>query len=159
MKHALVLATALMMSLPAFSMERWNCNLTWQAQGGGLQIIVGMFKLKGTGTAVCSNATGEIRELPFNVTMGGQPLSPSVSIGVMKVNAGATIYGVEGQPESLFGKYATLGGQLALIGGVGAGVATEFLDDRDHKLSVNMELVRGLGASVGVRVLKLESAE
>jgi hypothetical protein len=159
MKRTLILAVVLMMSLPAFSMDHWNCNLTWQAKGGGIQLIIGMFKLKGRGTAVCSNAAGEVRELPFKVTMGGQPFSPSVSIGVMKVNAAATVFGVEGQPESLFGKYATLGGQLALIGGAGAGVATEFLDDRDHKLSVNLELARGLGASVGIRVLKLEAAE
>lgn len=160
MMKTIALVAALMVSgLAHAENNNWNCNLAFTAKGGGLQVIVGNFKLHGPGVATCTNSAGEVKELPLTITMGGRVLSPSVSFGKMELKGQATMIGVENSPESIFGKYATIGGDATLVGGIGINTGIEFTDAHDQKLSVNVETLTGYGISVGVRVLELQAAK
>lgn len=139
--------------------EKWSCEIEFQAEGGGIQVIIGIFKMSGQGDAVCTSTTGEVRELPLAVSLGGKPLSPSLSLGALRIVAHGHIADIEGKPESIYTKYLAVGGQVSLIGGAGSDFGVDFADNNQRKLGTHLELVQGLGISVGLRVLKLQPIE
>lgn len=81
------------------------------------------------------------------------------SSGALRIVAQGQIADIEGQPESIYTKYLAVGGQVSLIGGVGSEFGVDFTDNNQRKLATQLELVQGLGISVGLRVLKLQPIE
>jgi hypothetical protein len=134
------------------------CELAFTAKGGGAQIIVGHFKMKGTGTIKCFNSDGLVETLPVNVTLGGRPIGLRAAVGCLNVAGIATGVGITTSSEALYGRYLVAGGQAAVVVGAGAQAA---LHATKGSLTLNgsLQLLSGLGFNVGISSLKIEKAE
>jgi hypothetical protein len=136
----------------------WECALTFQAKGGGFQVLVGHFELAGPGKISCVNAEGTTEVLPVRVTMGASPLALNVAIGAFKVAGVATGIGVATGPKALLGKYALANAQAAFIIGAGGSVA---LHGGAEALTVNVgvNLLQGFGVQAGLNKLTITAAD
>lgn len=135
----------------------YQCALTFRAQGGGVQFIVGAFKLKGLGKIQCVDIAGNTQELDVKVTLGGSPIAPNLAIGKFRVAAIASGIGVATGPEALLGTYYTAGGRAAVVVGAG-GVLAVHGGSEALTLNLGLSLERGLGVQVGLNRLKIEAA-
>lgn len=136
--------------------EGWSCKMEFTAKGKGLQVIVGKFKLKGTGLVSCESDSGELRELPVRITIGGKPVQAQVAAGWLTVHGYAKPFGISGSPESLFGDYAVAKAQVAIIGGVGT-IAGVDIDKNDNlAFNIQIETVKGFGFSLGMDKFSIE---
>ena len=136
----------------------WNCALTFQADGGGLQFLVGAFKLSGPCQIRCLDIAGNHQDLDVKVTMASGPIAPNIAIGEFEMLGLASGIGVAKGPEALLGKYLTASADVAVVVGVGANVAfhggAEALT-----LNVGMNLVKGFGLQAGFNQVKIEKAK
>lgn len=131
------------------------CSLAFDVAGGGIQVIVGNYKLVGTGTLSCSDKNGVMAPIPLKITMGG-PVQGTVAVGVARVMGVATGIGLASSPAEILGDYVVVGGQVALMLGVGAHVA---LHSAAQALTLNadLQLIQGVGFNIGINTLKIEA--
>jgi hypothetical protein len=126
----------------------YQCAITFTAKGGGLQVVVGEFKLTGTGNIRCADASGATQVIPVNVTLGGKSLAARVAAGYMEVAGTATGVGYLTGPAALMGTYALVGAQAAVAVGGGAQF-TAHSSTSNVSLGLNLQAARGLGFNVG----------
>ncbi len=134
----------------------YQCALTFKAQGGGLQLIIGSFKLKGHGKIRCVDIAGNTEVIDVKVTVGGSPVSPNLAIGKFHIAGAATGIGVATGPEALLGTYYTAGGRAAFIVGAGTNLSVHGGGEA-LTLNLGVSLERGLGLQVGFNRIKIEA--
>lgn len=133
----------------------WQCGLTFKAQGGGVQFIVGSFKMRGPGTIRCVDIAGNTQVMDVKVTLGGRPLAANVALGKFRIAGLATGLGVATGPEALLGRYYTVGAQGAVLVGAGANMA--FHGGAEAvTLNLGVALEKGLGVQVGLNRMMIE---
>ncbi len=135
----------------------WNCAMTFEAEGGGIQLLVGHFELEGPGRIVCTDIAGNTEEIPVNVRLGGTPLALKFAVGKMKVAGLATGIGIAGSPEALLGGYVVGGVQGAVGVGAGAQLALHAAE-RAITLNAAVQAVGGLGLNVGFDYFEVTDA-
>lgn len=134
----------------------YECALTFKAQGGGVQLIVGSYKLTGRGTIHCVDIAGNEQNVDVKVTLGGPHIAPNLAIGKFRVAGIASGIGVAAGPEALLGTYYTVGGRAAVI--VGAGAAAAVHGGREAlTMNLAMSLERGLGIQAGFNKMTIEA--
>jgi hypothetical protein len=136
----------------------FQCALTFEAEGGGVQIIAGFFKLSGEGKIRCLDIAGNIEEIPVKVTLKTKPLALNVGIGAFEMAGIATGVGVATGPEALLGKYIVADAQAAIGVGVGANLSVR---GGSEALTMNLgvNVTKGLGLQVGVTQMKIEALD
>ncbi len=136
----------------------FECALTFKAHGGGIQLIVGSFKLQGPGKIHCRDIAGNEQEMNVKVTLGGSPVAPNIAFGTFKVAAVASGIGVASGPEALLGTYYTAGGRAAFIIGAGTNLAVHGGSEA-LTLNLGLSLEKGVGLQVGLNRMKIEAAQ
>jgi hypothetical protein len=126
----------------------YQCAITFTAKGGGLQVVVGEFTLKGTGNIRCADASGATLVIPVNVTLGGKSVAARVAAGYLEVAGTATGVGYLTGPAALMGTYALVGAQAAVVVGAGAQF-TAHSSTSNVSLGLNLQASRGFGLNVG----------
>ncbi len=136
----------------------FDCALTFKAQGGGIQLVVGSFKLQGPGKIRCVDIAGNTQEIDVKVTFGGKHLAPNLAIGRFHLAGVATGIGVASGPEALLGTYYTAGGRAAFIVGAGANLAVHGGAEA-LTMNLGLSLERGVGLQLGLNRMKIEAAQ
>ncbi len=154
-----VAALTLAIGATAEANEKWNCNMQFNAKGGGIQLIVGHFEMDGAGVLNCTSSANEQKSIPVQVKMGGNFFQPKIAFGFMKTKGTAQIIGLEAAPETIFGKYHVLNAEAAVLAGVGANVGLELKNDHDLKFQLGLQVVKGLGLAVGVETITISAAQ
>lgn len=154
-----VAAMTLAIGATAEANEKWNCNMQFNAKGGGIQLIIGHYEMNGTGTINCTSSANEQKSIPVQVKMGGKFFQPKIAFGHMKTKGTAQVFGLEAAPETLFGKYHVLNAEAAVLAGVGASIGLELKNDHDLKFALALEVVKGLGLAVGVETITISAAQ
>lgn len=154
----IALATAFGSVAQADVAPDWNCHLEFEAKGKGLQVIIGMFKMKGKGLVTCENEAGQIQEIPVNVKMGGKLFQAQVAAGWLTVRGVSKEIGVEKDPSEIFGKYYVANAQAAVIGGVGATAGLDARRDDNVTLALGVQVTKGFGLAVGLQTLQITDA-
>lgn len=139
--------------------EKWNCNMQFEAKGGGIQLVIGHYEMQGTGTLNCTSSENEQRAIPVQVKMGGKFFQPKIAFGYMKTKGTAQILGLDAAPETVLGKYHVLNAEAAVLAGLGANVGLELKNDHDFKLQLGLQVVKGLGLAVGVETIQISAAQ
>ncbi|MCB0384700.1 MAG: hypothetical protein KDD43_04845 [Bdellovibrionales bacterium] len=156
----LLIALATMVSMQAFAESPlWTCAMEFDAQGKGLQVLLGKYEVQGQGTLDCYGISGDEVSIPIKITMDSKPLALRVAFG--KLNAKgvtAQIALFANNPEDLLGTYLAVRAEAAVIGGVGAFVATH-ADFPALVLNVGLEFTHGFGVNLGIEKMKIEMAE
>lgn len=160
------LLTALTMLLALASTARaedrqpaWLCNLSFDAEAAGLQVIIGYFEMKGQGTLSCVRPDGETRTIPVKVDFDTPPIFLKVAVGVMKVHGEALqISLLAKHPEDLLGTYVVGGPKVSLGAGIGFFAGTH-ANIPSLSINVGLELVAGLGLSIGIDTMTLSALE
>ncbi len=132
------------------------CGMSFEAKGGGLQILVGEFKLVGEGVIKCREFNGSESVMPVDIQIGGRsPVALKIAAGYLEVYGLATGIGFAKSPEGLAGRYLTVDADAAV--GLGAGVAVSLHLKRDDAATINLNLqvARGLGLDVGFNSLTI----
>jgi hypothetical protein len=135
----------------------WDCALSFDVKGGGLQVFVGKYQLQGKGQLSCVDVAGNTQIIPLKVTIGSE-VAAQVAFGRARMMGVATGIGVSTNPEALLGTYVTAGASAAL--GVGAGASLSLHGSQNAALTINanVSLLEGVGMAVGVSKVKLERA-
>jgi hypothetical protein len=134
----------------------YQCALTFEAAGGGVQIIAGYFKLSGEGNIRCLDIAGNTEELPVKVTFKTKPLALNLAIGTFEMAGLASGIGVANGPEALLGKYIVADAQAAVAVGVGANLSVHGGNEA-LTMNVGVNVTRGLGLQLGVTQMKIEA--
>jgi hypothetical protein len=148
----LIFVFALLAAGPALAEDAqgWLCNLRYQAQAQGFQIVVGQFEMKGKGTLNCVSATTDAKKsIPVIIRAKARPLSPKIAIGkYMLYGTSANIALLTHEPEDLLGTYYVAQAQGSVIGGLGVIVGTH-VNHSDMTLHLSVNAVKGFGFNVG----------
>ncbi len=134
----------------------WACKLSFDAKGGGLQILVGHYELSGPGSIDCVDASGNIANVPVTVTFGGAPVSLRFAAGMFEMTGIATGIGVAGNPASLLGDYFVVDANAAVVGGAGATVGFHGATNA-ATLNVGIKAIKGVGFSIGLSRMTLSA--
>ena len=135
----------------------YNCALTFEAAGGGFQLLIGYFKLKGQGTLRCADVTGNTQDFPVRVRLGGSPLAARLAVvPYMRIQGVSTGIGLAGAPQTLFGHYAVANASAALIVGGTANLALHGTRSA-LTLNVGVGVTEGLGAEIGLSDFEIEA--
>lgn len=133
----------------------WTCGLDFHAEGGGLQAIVGRWKLKGNGSLNCTDVRGNKEHIPVDISVGGSLLAARVSFGHLCISGLGTGVGYASRPDALLGTYQTVNAKAAVaIAGAGATAATHFTASCNDcrtaaTFNLSFQKVCGIGADVG----------
>ncbi len=157
---SLILAAALILGATSQAQagEGWLCGLTYKAEVRAAQLIVGKYKVDGTGTLRCNNAEGEKLQIPVKLTARGAPVSARVAFAhftMYGASANVTLGALE--PRDLLGKYHFTQAQGAFIGGAGVIVGSHVTNNLNLALSVNA--IEGVGVNLGVTTMRIEEDE
>ncbi len=153
---AFVLLTSAVIAPPAqASVGPLACRLHFKMKGGGFQVIVGHFKLRGVGHLDCVNAWGETESHKVKVTLGGHPIAARVGIGHLHMYGVTGSIGLGEGIDDVFGRYLVVGGKAAIGLGVGASFA---IQNPFNGVNMNVSLsgVTGFGAEVGISSFKIQ---
>lgn len=156
----LLIALATMVSMQAFAQSPlWTCGMEFDAEGKGLQLIVGKYEVKGQGNLSCISLAGEEVEVPIKVSIDSTPVALRVAFGALTAKGvSAEIALFANNPEDLLGNYLVARAEAAVIGGVGAFVATH-ADFPALVLNVGLEFTQGFGVNLGIEKMTIELAE
>ena len=154
-----VLLTALgffaaMGSVNAAHAEPMTCELSYSVDGGGLQLGVGYFKLKGDGILDCMDSFGILHTRLVKVTLGGSPIAARIGAGYLFVTGQSASFGFNGDMNDLYGSYLLAEGNAA----VGLGVGAHFsIQNPINGLRMTLGITGsyGLGAEAGISLLKI----
>ncbi len=132
-----------------------TCGFSYDIKGGGLQVGLGMFKLKGHGTITCVDHAGNKTVRDAVVTFGGSPIAPRVAIGALHLKGVTGSFGWNGDIDELYGSYLVADVKAAAIGGVGA---SAMLENPKHgiRIGLGIEGIAGLGFETGLSVMKFK---
>jgi hypothetical protein len=157
MKKYILPALGLIMAVGTASQARaeaLDCVLNYDIKGGGLQLGVGYFKLKGPGTVTCKDSDGNVQSAPVNVKLGGHPVSATVAAGYLHVYGAAYSVGLNCSFNEIYGSYAVLREDAAV--GLGAGSSFSVLNPHTGvRFGVSVEGSYGLAFDVGLTVLEI----
>ena len=142
----------------AESSPLWDCALEFNIKGGGLQLLVGHFRLSGPGMLICNDTTGNSQEIPVQVSTGGRPLSLRIAAGRLHLRGAATGIGVEGSPYDLLGTYEAVSADAAVVGGAGTEVSLHG-GRGGATLDLSLELVTGFGFNFALERLEIREAD
>lgn len=136
------------------------CGMSFTAKGGGLQIVVGDFVLKGKGVIACRDALGNETKMPVNVQIGGKsPVALKVAMGWFQVAGVASGIGYARAPEDLLGRYLTVNADGAFVVGAGGDVSMHLKRNIDAAtISVALQAEQGIGFNVGFNSLTITPA-
>jgi hypothetical protein len=150
---AMVLGTA---SAQAATSDSWNCSFGFNGVSTGIKIFVGLYNFNGRGALQCVSDAGEKVSYPVKVSMHAAPISPSISLGVMKVYARALDFRlVNHNPQDIFGTYSLAQGQAAVLGGVGFVTAIHETEPA-FALKLSLQFAEGLGVNLGLNRMNVE---
>lgn len=161
-KIVLALVASLSLGTQAFagtiSQPLWDCALTFHSVGGGIQFLVGEFRMSGKGTVRCVDIAGNVENLKVQVTLGGPLLAANVAVGIFAMQGIATGIGVATGPQALLGTYYTLGSQAADLIGTGTNIS---LHGGAEAVNMNLgaQLVEGLGFQVGINRVRIRARD
>lgn len=134
----------------------WNCAMTFDVKGGGVQFFVGYFKLAGKGQLTCVDVAGNVEKHDLKVTMGGKPLALNVAVAPkLHIRGVATGIGLATSPMDLEGKYLAANANAAVLGGAGATLSLRGTKNM-VSMNVSLALVTGLGFNAGINKIKIE---
>lgn len=134
----------------------WDCALTFNASGGGVQILIGHFSLSGPGEISCIDIAGNTEVLPVKVTLAAATLAANVAVGYFKMQGLATGIGVAAGPHALLGKYVTASAEGALI--LGGAVNLSVKGGAEAiTMDIGVGVTEGLGIQLGLNQLKIEA--
>ena len=137
----------------------WVCALDFNGRAEGFQVIVGHFKMEGTGELSCANLDGRREAIPVKLTMGSRFLAPEFSFGGFDIyGAAAEIALTDGSPRDLLGRYLVAHGQGSIVGGAGV-ITGVHASDSALSLLLSIQFLHGVGFSVGINSLDLAAAE
>jgi Protein of unknown function (DUF992) len=148
---ALFLLPLLLLGTPAHAEESeaarplFECALDFQMKGGGVQVLVGYFKMKGPGELRCSDVNGHESHYPVDVEMGGTPIALRVAAGYFELRGLASGIGVTRSPHDIFGSYAALDANAAVLAGAGAKIAFH-----DTRKAINLDVALAVEGGIGV---------
>ncbi|MGZ3651192.1 MAG: hypothetical protein ACXVB9_06005 [Bdellovibrionota bacterium] len=133
------------------------CGMSFEAEGGGVQILVGDFVMKGRGVIKCTDVQGHETRMPVNVQIGGKsPVALKVAMGWFKVAGVGTGVGYAKSPQDLLGHYLTVNAEGAFLVGAGAKVAMHLKRNADAAtLNVGIQGEEGFGFNVGFNSLTI----
>jgi hypothetical protein len=153
---ALILGTVSANAASKTSDQAWNCSFGFSGTSTGLKVLVGFYHFNGKGSLQCVSDQGETANYPVTIRMNALPISPAISLGVMKMNARALDFRLVGHnPQEIFGTYSLLQGQVAIVGG--AGVVTAIHDSEPRfALKLALQFARGLGVNLGLNKMHIE---
>lgn len=135
-------------------------SIEFRIRGGGLQPVIGVFKL--TGDGYVSRRTGKeyvgryhCTDLDANkrvdvlakVTMGSdRGIAPRVSVGYFEIEAKADVKFV-GRAADLEREFVTGGAKIAW--GLGLGLQTMVIEDGEHRIALKLKPLVGAGIDAG----------
>ncbi|MCC7404215.1 MAG: hypothetical protein IT288_07440 [Bdellovibrionales bacterium] len=155
----IIMSLVAMLSVQAMAESPlWNCAMEFEAKGEGLQLILGKYEVTGTGTLDCYGLNGQELSVPIKITMDSQPVNLRVAFGELYAKGvSAEIALFANSPEDLLGEYLAVRAEAAIIGGVGAFVATHAKFPA-LVLHVGLEFTHGFGVNLGIERMKIEVA-
>jgi len=152
------LLVSIIFSTSAFSSNKdlgWACNLDFNANVQGTQVIFGQFSINGMGDFTCISDEGNVEKIPVKISMKSVAGPFGLSLGRYSLNGKALDVAVAGVPSDIFGEYTVVYGGAA--GGLGLGSFTAVNVDNDSiSLNVALSLTEGLGLSLGFGSMKIE---
>ncbi|MBX3018660.1 MAG: hypothetical protein KF767_12275 [Bdellovibrionaceae bacterium] len=135
----------------------WVCALGFEGQARGVQILVGSFKSVAYGEIRCTDLIGGEYVQPVKVTIGAEPVALNLAIGTFDfVGGAAEISLFNNQPSDLLGNYLVVQGRAAFALGAGAFTAVR-VNIPNIALNISVEVMRGLGAQVGINKMRIEA--
>lgn len=139
----------------ALTQPLYVCGLSFTAKGGGVQVIYGQFKLKGTGTIRCTDIDGNTVVMPVGVSLGGKHWAARFAVVPhMKIRGGVTGLGLLASPNAILGHYLALNGGAAL--GIGAdGMVAIRVAKNALTFNIGLALAQGLGLEVGIDTIDI----
>ena len=132
------------------------CGMSFDIKGGGFQVLLGKFVLKGKGMVRCEDIYGNIQTMPVEVRMGGHsPVALQIAMGYLHVAGLATGLGYARSPEAVLGEYfvATAAGAVFLGSGGSAAFHAKRRDAATINVKANVE--HGFGFNVGFTQLSI----
>jgi hypothetical protein len=136
----------------------YECALSFDAKGGGVQIFVGHFELNGPGTISCVDINGRTSVQKVNVKLGGEPLALRIAAGHLCLRGIATGIGLfSGGPASLLGTYIAAQADAAI--GIGAGASVSIHANNGITFNLNLALAGGVGLNAGISSVEITAAE
>lgn len=132
----------------------WNCNMTFDVSGAGLQFIVGYFELSGTGYMTCIDAERSVVVTPIKVALGGSPLAARAAIvPYMRVHGGASNVGLPEALDDIYGTYAVVDARGSFI--VGGGVNATLKNPNGVTFRISLDVASGFGVEAGLDSLRI----
>jgi len=133
-----------------------TCSLDFKAKGGGAQIGLGYFKLKGHGEVTCFDIHGETETRSVKITVGGHPIAPRIGFGYMKLYGSSLSFGLDGCMDELYGHYLMADAQSAV--GLGAGASFSIENPLNGlNISLGTNGIVGLGVEFGFSTFTIEA--
>lgn len=159
--HILGVATALALGLggttTAWAGPDWSCSLSFDAQGAGLQSIIGDFNMQGSGNFDCRDANGESRQVPVTVRLGeDSALSALSSDPTLTVHGAASDLKFDGDPSTVLpDKYLLAPDDSTRAAGTAALHGTQ----NGVELKLALKQTAGLGVLGDVQAVTLMSPD
>jgi len=136
----------------------WVCGLHFKGTSKGIQLIVGKFNTVAYGTLHCKGF-GETYTQDVKVTMGGKCFGLVAGIGYFKLKGiSSEISLFNSDPSVILGKYKSVNGEAAIIGGVGTFAAVK-VGLPQLAFNLSLQLTKGFGAKVGIEKLYITAVE
>lgn len=134
----------------------WQCALTFNAHGGGAQLIVGTFKMKGNGNIRCLDIAGNTEVIPVRVTLATRPIALNAALGAFTFAGVSSGVGVASGPEALLGTYYTYSTNGAFLVGYGTNISIHGGAEAVN-LNLGLNAIGGIGAQYGITKVTIEA--
>ena len=134
----------------------WTCGLTFRAAGGGLQAVVGLYRIAGRGHISCVDVRGNTEVIPVKVTLSTRFIAPNLAAGYFAIAGASSGVGLATRPEALLGKYYALSANDAFIVGTGSHVSIHGGAEAVN-LNLGLNLVAGFGTQFGINKVTIEA--
>jgi|GEM_PF-1402998 hypothetical protein len=136
----------------------WVCGLHFKGTSKGIQLIVGKFTTVAYGTLHCKGFKGTYTR-DVKITMGGKCIGLTAGIGYFKIKGvSSEISLFNSDPSMILGKYLSVNGEAAIIGGVGTFAAVK-VGMPQLAFNISVQLVGGLGLKAGVEKLRITAVD
>ena len=136
----------------------WVCGLHFKGTSKGIQLIVGKFSTVAYGTIHCKSFK-HTWSRDVRVTMGGKCIGLTAGIGWFKLKGISSEFSLfNSDPNVILGKYLSVNGEAAIIGGVGTFAAAK-VGMPQLAFNLSIQLTKGFGAKVGIEKLYITAVD